>query len=166
MNSMDGKAFSFELRKAAIEDLEAILDCLRCAFEEYENAYTPGAFADTVPDANGIRRRLKEMCVIVAVSENKIVGTIGYSVNGTEGHLRGMAVFPEWRGRGVALALLRTVENELRAGACTVVTLDTTEPLERATRFYEKNGFVASGKVSNFFGMPLHEYSKLLSIGP
>jgi len=161
---MDGKGFSFELRKAAIEDVEAVADCLRRAFEEYENAYTPGAFADTVPDANGIKRRLEEMCVIVAVAENKIVGTIGYSVSGPAGHLRGMAVFPEWRGSGVASALLRNVENELRAGGCTVVTLDTTEPLGRAIRFYEKYGFVASGKVSNFFGMPLHQYSKLLSI--
>ena len=165
MNSTDKKGFSFELRKAAIGDVEAIVDCLRRAFEEYENAYTPGAFADTVPDANGIRRRLTEMCLIVAVAENKIVGTIGYSVHGTEGHLRGMAVLPEWRGSGVASALLRNVENELRAGGCTVVTLDTTEPLERAIRFYERNQFVASGKVVNFFGMPLHEYSKLLSIG-
>lgn len=164
MNSMDGKDFSFELRKASIEDVGAIVDCLRKAFEEYQNAYTPDAFADTVPDANGIRRRLKQMCLLVAVSANTIVGTIGYSVNGREGHLRGMAVFPEWRGRGAASALLRNVEAELRASGCTVVTLDTTEPLARAVRFYEKNGFVASGKVSNFFGMQLHEYSKLLSI--
>lgn len=160
---MDEKGFLFELRKAAMDDVEAVVDCLRGAFEEYESAYTPGAFADTVPDANGIRRRLKEMCLLVAVSANRIVGTVGYTVNGTEGHLRGMAVFPEWRGRGAASALLRSVENELRASGCTVVRLDTTEPLERAIRFYEKNGFVSSGKVSNFFGMPLHEYSKLLS---
>lgn len=159
---MGGKAFSFEVRKADMEDVAAIVDCLGRAFAEYESAYTPGAFADTVPDANGIRRRLKEMCLLVAVSANKVVGTIGYTVNGTEGHLRGMAVFPQWRGRGAASALLRNVENELRARGCTVVTLDTTEPLERAIRFYEKNGFVASGKVLNFFGMQLHEYSKLL----
>lgn len=163
---MDGKGFEFELRKAVMEDVEAIVDCLGRAFAEYERAYTPGAFADTVPDASAIRRRIKEMCVLVAVSANRIVGTIGYTVNGTEGHLRGMAVFPEWRGRGAASALLRNVENELRAGGCTVVTLDTTEPLERATRFYEKNGFIASGKVSNFFGMRLHQYSKLLSPRP
>ena len=163
MNSIDGKYFSFEVRKAAVEDVEAIVDCLRRAFDEYESAYTPGAFADTVPDANGITRRLSEMCLLVAVSANKIVGTIGYTVNGTEGHLRGMAVFPEWRGRGAASALLRNVENQLRASGCTVVTLDTTEPLERAVRLYQKNGFVASGKVSNFFGMRLHEYSKVLS---
>jgi len=160
---MDGKGFVFELRKATTEDVEAMVDCLRRAFEEYESAYTPGAFADTVPDANGMRLRLKEMCLLVAVSANRIVGTIGYTVNGTEGHVRGMAVFPEWRGRGAASALLRNVENELRASGCTVVTLDTTEALARAIRFYEKNGFVRSGKVSNFFGMPLREYSKLLS---
>lgn len=162
---MDEKGCAFELRKAAIEDVEAIVACLRQAFAEYESAYTPGAFADTVPDANGIRRRLKDMCLLVAVSANQIVGTIGYSVNGADGHLRGMAVDPEWRGSYAASALLRKVEDELRASGCTVVTLDTTEPLARAMRFYEKNGFVASGKVSNFFGMQLHEYSKLLSPG-
>lgn len=161
---MEGKDFSVELRKAAIDDAEAIVDCMRRAFEEYKDAYTPGAFADTVPDANGIRQRLEEMSLLVAVSANTIVGTIGYSVNGTEGHLRGMAVIPEWRGCGAASALLRNVEAELQASGCTVVTLDTTQPLERAIRFYEKNGFVASGKVSIFFGMQLYEYSKLLSI--
>lgn len=163
MKSVAEKDFAFEVRRATVEDVEAIVDCLRRAFEEYASAYTPGAFADTVPDAHGITRRMKEMCLLVAVSANRIVGTIGYTVNGTEGHLRGMAVFPEWRGRGAAWALLRNVENELRASGCRVVTLDTTEPLKRAIRLYEKNGFVASGKVSKFFGMQLHEYSKVLS---
>ena len=44
---------------------------------------------------------------------------------------------------------------------CSLVTLDTTEPLERATRFYEKHGYRLSGRVSEFFGMPLFEYVKV-----
>lgn len=83
--------------------------------------------------------------------------------NGAEGHLRGVAVSPEWQGSGVATALLRAAENELRTNGCTFVTLDTTAPLKRATRFYEKHGFSASGRVSDFFGMPLYEYAKPLS---
>jgi hypothetical protein len=42
------------------------------------------------------------------------------------------------------------------------VSLDTTEPLERATQFYEAQGFRRTGRVSDFFGMPLHEYAKAL----
>ena len=43
---------------------------------------------------------------------------------------------------------------------CQRIALDTTQPLERAMRFYEKNGYQRSGKVSDLFGMPLVEYVK------
>jgi len=51
---------------------------------------------------------------------------------------------------------------ELRLSGCVRITLDTTEPLERAMRFYEKNGYRRSGRVSDFFEMPLIEYQKTL----
>ncbi len=102
------------------------------------------------------------MCVFVAVSQDKIVGTVGCKVNGKEGHLRGMAVLPEWQGTSVASSLLEAAEAELRRAGCTLVTLNTTQPLERAVRFYQGHGFVASGRVSDFFGMELFEYTKPL----
>ena len=39
---------------------------------------------------------------------------------------------------------------------------DTTEPLRPAVRFYERNGYRASGRVTDFFGMPIFEYVKRL----
>src|SRR5262249_48797032 len=81
---------------------------------------------------------------------------IGASVQGAEGHLRGMAVVPSSQGCGVSSRLLESIENELRRAGCSVVTLDTTAPLTRAIRFYERNGYVRSGVVSDFFGMVLH----------
>jgi len=45
-------------------------------------------------------------------------------------------------------------ETHLRPG-------DTTEPLRPAVRFYERNGYRASGRVTDF-GMPLFEYVKRL----
>jgi GNAT superfamily N-acetyltransferase len=105
---------------------------------------------------------MAEMCLFVAVSETKIVGTIGCDAKGDTGHLRGMAVLPEWRGTGVASALLKRAEAALQKSACRWVTLDTTEPLKRAIRFYQQHGFAASGRVSDFFGMRLYEYRKPL----
>jgi len=104
------------------------------------------------------------MSVFVAVDEaGEVVGTIGRSVvNDDEGHIRGMAVDPRYQGSGVAVRLLEAVEAELRDRGCSRVSLDTTAPLERAVRFYERNGFRASGKVVDFFGMPLFEYVKRL----
>jgi GNAT superfamily N-acetyltransferase len=153
---------SFKIRKAVAKDSAAILDCLGASFEGYRNEYTPGAFADTVLNSESIEHRLRDMCVLVAVAERRVVGTIGFCVHGAEGHLRGMAVLPAWQGTGVAASLLNAAEKELRKCGCANATLDTTEPLKRAIRFYETHGFSASGKVSNFFGMRLYEYSKAL----
>ncbi len=77
-----------------------------------------------------------------------------------EGHLRGMAVPPQWHGRGIAQLLLDAIEKHLAGRGCTRISLDTTEPLYRAMRFYEKNGFQRTAKVADFFGMPLIEFVK------
>jgi GNAT superfamily N-acetyltransferase len=73
-----------------------------------------------------------------------------------------MAVHPAWHGTGLSNSLLLTAENELRKAGCTLITLDTTEPLNRAVRFYEKNGYRPTGKIGRFYGMPLLEYSKAI----
>ena len=92
-----------------------------------------------------------------------MAGTIACAVVGYgEGHLRGMAVHPRWHGLGVAQQLLERAEEELKTQNCRYITLDTTEPLQRAIRFYERNGYRPTGKVDDFFGMPLYEYRKQL----
>jgi predicted N-acetyltransferase YhbS len=150
------------IRKASQTDGPGILACLRIAFEPYRDKYTPEAFTDTVLTPDTIRARLGQMGVFVAVtSAGRIVGTIACSVvTSGEGHLRGMAVLPEWHGRGIAGELLQSAEEELAGKGCSRVTLDTTEPLRRAVRFYAKHGYVTSGRISNFFGMNLHEHVK------
>ena len=151
---------NYLIRRAEEQDSDGILSCLHDAFEPFREQYTPEAYADTVLDPETIRTRLREMRLLVAVAEGEIVGTIGCGFNGAEGHLRGMAVLAAWQGTGVASALLRAAEEELARNGCSMVTLDTTEPLQRAIHFYERHGYRASGKVVDFFGMPLYEYSK------
>jgi GNAT superfamily N-acetyltransferase len=152
----------FEIRKATADDGPAILACLAAAFAPYRNQYTPEAFVDTVMDSALVQERICEMCVLVAVSEAGVVGTIGCKANGEEGHVRGMAVLPEWQGTRLASSLLEAAEGQLRRAGCGFATLDTTMPLERAIRFYERHGYKASRRVTDFFGMELFEYTKRL----
>lgn len=156
------------IRRATIADTEAIFRCLTAAFAPYRTRYTPAAYDDTVRPPEELKRRFETMTLFVAVAESgEIVGTIASSVAlPGEGHLRGMAVIPEWQGRGVAAALIEAAESELRQQGCTRVTLDTTDPLQRASRFYEKCGYRRSGRISDFFGMPLNEYIKTLTPAP
>lgn len=152
------------IREAVASNANGIVECLRGAFEAFRGSYTADAFADTVPTRAAIERRLSSMQVYVAVTEtNQVVGTIACTLtNRDEGHIRGMAVDRSWQGSRVASELLGAAEAALIARGCSRVTLDTTAPLERAIRFYEKNGFQATGKVTDFFGMPLYEYAKLI----
>lgn len=157
------------VRPASVDDAAAVLRCLHAAFERYRAEYTPAAFADTTLDDRALRDRMRRMTVLVAVAANgAIAGSVACGVvpgsAGKEGHLRGMAVAPEWQGHGVATALLLAAEDELRSLGCSRVTLDTTVPLRRAVRFYERHGYRPSGRTSDFFGMPLFEYTK--DLGP
>jgi len=152
----------FTIRHAKSNDSQAILECLAVAFAPYRTSYTPRAFADTVLDSESVQERLRDMHVLVAVSERVIVGTLAWAASGGDGHLRGMAVLQDWQGEGVAAALLRAAEAEARGEHCTRLTLTTTEPLDQAKRFYARHGFTRSGRVFDFFGMPLQEWIKSL----
>ena len=154
---------TLSIRRAAAEDASRILRCLHAAFEPYRALYTREGFQDTVLDAETLRGRLASMTVLVAAEHERVVGTVAYSVRGSEGHLRGMAVLPERQGSDIAAGPLSRAEADLRGLGCTRLTLDTTEPLRRAIRFYERRGFAPTGRVADFFGMPLHEYARSLA---
>jgi ribosomal protein S18 acetylase RimI-like enzyme len=152
----------FSIRKATLRDGDEILQCLRQAFAPYRRDYATEAFADTVLTPETLRLRLAEMTILIAASgSGHVMGTIAYKLaESGEAHIRGMAVLPELHGSPVAKALLARAEADLRDLGCRVVTLHTTRPLARAIRFYEKNGFRATGEVSSFFGMDLFAYRK------
>jgi ribosomal protein S18 acetylase RimI-like enzyme len=52
-----------------------------------------------------------------------------------------MAVDPSSQGAGLAGLLLDAAEQHFRSRGCSRVTLDTTAPLTRAIRFYERQGY-------------------------
>lgn len=149
------------IRPATVTDADGILECLRAAFEPFRCAYTEGAFEDTVLTSDSLSRRLTAMTVLVAVHEEKVIGTVAYRASDDgEGHLRGMAVLPECQRCGIAHQLLERAEAELITAGCSRISLDTTEPLERAMHFYERHGYHRSGRTQDFFGMRLIEYVK------
>lgn len=153
-----------QVRTATEAEVEDILRCLLSAFAPYRDQYTPAGFQDTVLDRDRLQVRMRQMHVMVACLRGEIIGTIAGAVgeNG-EGHLRGMAVLPRFHGSGVAKKLLGAIEEWLHRHGCSRITLDTTEPLLPAMRFYEKHGYARSSRVADFFGMRLIEYEKKLS---
>jgi ribosomal protein S18 acetylase RimI-like enzyme len=151
------------IRRAQVEEVESIVECLESAFEPFRSQYTRDAFRDTVLSSEAIRERMVHMTVYVAIAtEREVVGTVASALEGEDCQHRCMAVRPAWQGRRIADQLLLVAENDLITAGCVRITLDTTVPLQRAIRFYQRNGFVPSGRITDFFGMPLYEYVKPL----
>ena len=161
---MDGrKQAPTVIRRAREEDANGILETLRDAFEPYREQYTPAGFADTVLMAETLAARMAEMSVFVATDEDgAVAGTIAVAAHDPEAHIRGMAIRPASHRHGLGRRLLRRALDEAALAGSRRVTLDTTAPLEGAVRFYEANGFARTGRVQDFFGMPLYEYAKAL----
>ncbi|MFW9946346.1 MAG: GNAT family N-acetyltransferase [Candidatus Odinarchaeota archaeon] len=153
----------YTIRLATIKDAKAVHEVLLAAFEDYRSFYSPEGFTDTTLSERIAKDRIKEMKVYLAVDQHgKIIGTIGWQkLNKDEGHIRGMGVIPSQQGRnGPAALLLRQVERDAQLENCKILTLDTTEILKRAQRFYEKNGYKRTGKTADFFGSIIYEFAK------
>lgn len=155
---------ALRVRLATSADAADVLAVLRAAFEPYRDSYTRRAYDDTTLTSAAFTARIKSMSVVMAVTDGGVVGTLSFQVIGPkEGYLRGMAVLPDCQGSGVANTLLTYAERELRRAGCDRVSLDTTAPLQRAVRFYERHGYRFSGRITDFFGMSLYEFQKCLS---
>jgi ribosomal protein S18 acetylase RimI-like enzyme len=102
----------------------------------------------------------KPRCLLINETPGEKQAPIPRPLSAYVGHIRGMAVLPSHLGRGIAEELLSIAEEGIREQGCTRVTLDTTEPLKRAQRFYEKHGYLPTGIESDFYGMRLIELEK------
>jgi len=160
---------SVRICRADLQDASEVASVLRQSFLEYENQYTPGGFAATTPDEQQVRSRMAEgptwMALLSNAAVSNVVGTA--SVVGKENgvlYVRGMAVLPSARGRGVGELLLREIEAFALRNGCARLLLSTTSFLAGAIRLYERFGFQPTPDGPNdLFGTPLFSMAKALN---
>lgn len=151
------------VRRARPTEAASVAMLLRVAFAEVAALYTPEALADTLPDAEALRRRMDEGAVWLAFLEDEAVGTVSACCK-TEGlHVRSMAVHPSARGHGVAKALLAAAERFGRERGHGRVFLRTTPFLSSAIALYSRAGYtIHQGAERDLHGVPLFELEKPL----
>lgn len=151
-----GQSDQIEIRVAEPEDASAISSLLLQSFEEYKPLYTNEGFAATTPNAEAVLDRLREGPVWIALANSSIVGTVSVVLKGESLYVRGMAVSPAARGRGIGELLLQRIEAYAIDHNCKRMYLSTTPFLDRAIRLYERFGFRrASEGPHDLSGTPL-----------
>ena len=87
---------------------------------------------------------------LVAVISGKVAGYMGLQIFSGEGYVTNVAVLPQYRGQGIAKALIsKQFENEMD-----FITLEVRESNTPAISLYEKTGFEKIGIRPNFYSNP------------
>jgi GNAT superfamily N-acetyltransferase len=152
-----------KLRGAVPEDAPAIASLLYASFVEFRPLYTPEGFEATAITTEEVLGRMSEGPVWLAVREDSLLGTVAAVARGPVLYVRGMAVLPSMRGRGIGEALLKAVEAFAMEHGHTTLLLTTTPFLDSAIRLYERSGFSrTAGGETDLFGTPLFSMEKKL----
>ena len=92
-----------------------------------------------------------------AEADKKLIGYIGIKAVIDEGYITNIAVFPEFRRRGVAKALLNKVFEFAKEKGLSFVSLEVRPSNTEAISLYEKTGFKEEGRRKNFYRLPLED---------
>lgn len=103
-----------------------------------------------------------EYIFLAAELDGKIAGYVGMIRALDEGDITEVAVFPEYRRRGVAYALLTELKDRCAALGISRIFLEVRESNASAIALYEKTGFERIGLRRNFYDAP-REHAVLMS---
>ena len=85
---------------------------------------------------------------LVAVGDNRVIGTVMGGYDGHRGWIYSMAVDERERHRGVGSVLMGEIEKELKALGCMKVNLQVVPSNSGVVNFYERLGFAVEDRIS------------------
>ena len=80
----------------------------------------------------------------------QVLGTGALAIRDGYGEVKSMFTDKSARGKGVAAALLRQIEDEARSHDLTTLKLETGEALSEAIRLYQRHGFARCERFGNY----------------
>ena len=83
-----------------------------------------------------------------------VLGTGALAIKEGYGEVKSMFTTPEGRGKGVAAAILRALEDLAREEGMPLLRLETGTGLDAAHRLYERHGFTACGPFGDYADSP------------
>ena len=105
-----------------------------------------------------LAEELENQCAafLVAVEPvtEKVVGYAGLLVMADEGYITNVAVFPEYRRRGVAEQLIAVFDKFARGNRLAFLTLEVRPSNAAALALYQRFGFEEVGRRRNYYDLP------------
>ena len=153
------------IRQACIEDSKVIHQVLAKAFRGLRGReYTYRAVDAAISSAEEIDRRINQGgYVMVAEVCGEIAGTAAGLVEHEALQICSVAVDPDWQGRGIARALMETMENIAQQQGCQKMWLQTAWVMTEAIALYTRLGYQQEGYLPcHFYGEDFLAFGKVL----
>jgi ribosomal-protein-alanine N-acetyltransferase len=146
-----------QLRGYEPRDLNAMFRLDAACFEE-PFRFTPSAM-QRFAESHKAR-------TVIAESDGELAGFGILHVENRVGYVVTLDVAEDFRRQGLALRLMRAMEQDSLDAGCAVVGLHVFVGNERAIRFYERAGYERAGDVPGFYGEGLNAwtYRKKLAV--
>jgi GNAT superfamily N-acetyltransferase len=138
MTTDSGSAGSIHLRNAVSEDAATVADCVAQAYEPWVSRIGRKPW----PMLQDYAAVIRDESVTVAQVAAQVAGVIVLSHTDEGLLIENVAVYPQWKGRGVGTELLRFAEQEARRLACSNLYLYTNELMVENIALYAKRGYV------------------------
>lgn len=105
-----------------------------------------------------LAEELENECAAFLVAEEpqtgKVAGYAGLLVVADEGYITNVAVFPEYRRRGVAGQIIAVFDSFARGSHLSFLTLEVRPSNAAAVALYESFGFSEAGRRKNYYDLP------------
>lgn len=93
----------------------------------------------------------KDVTILKLTDEtNKIIGSVYLETKGTKLYLGMLSVSPSVQNKGVGRILLEEAENFAKQHHCTAITITVISVRAELINWYERRGFIRSGKLVPF----------------
>jgi len=102
---------------------------------------------NSAEEAIPAKRAFQPDLFLVAVDDDKVIGTIMAGYDGHRGWLYSVAVSKSCRRRGIGSALVREAEIRLRALGCSKINLQIRSSNAHVQAFYDRLGYATEDRV-------------------
>jgi len=134
---------SIKVKKASINDAQAIYEIIQQAFTEYQNNLGTenkvAALCETVED---IKSDIENKHVFIALLDDKPIGSIRYDIdkNGIA-YLSRFGVKPDYQKYGAGSSLIKALEEDAAKQGAKAIVLHTAMKMNGLIGFYEHMGY-------------------------
>jgi ribosomal protein S18 acetylase RimI-like enzyme len=133
---------SVTIREVGVEQAREVRRIMQLAFEEYRGRLVPpsGALTETIED---ICTAIRGGGAFLAFADDVAVGSARYCLFPDHGYAERVAVLPNYRGMGIAVALMAAFEEAIRVLGIPQARVGVRASLPSNLRFYENLGYRA-----------------------